>query len=93
MSTATSARVLVTMLAAAAVLLAGCGSGGSEKTTGPSAPASSGSAAPTTDAPQSAVTVRVDNMKFSPSSVTIAVGGTVDLEVLRFGPARGARHR
>ncbi|WP_187685257.1 plastocyanin/azurin family copper-binding protein [Nocardia wallacei] len=77
MSTATSARVLVTMLAAAAVLLAGCGSGGSENTTGPSASASSGSAAPTTDAPQSAVTVRVDNMKFSPSSVTIAVGGTV----------------
>ncbi|WP_280361746.1 plastocyanin/azurin family copper-binding protein [Nocardia wallacei] len=78
MSTATSARVLVTMLAAAGVLLAGCGSGDSEKTPNPAtASTASGSSAPTTDAPQSAVTVRVDNMAFSPASVTITVGGTV----------------
>ncbi|MBF6172602.1 plastocyanin/azurin family copper-binding protein [Nocardia blacklockiae] len=71
-----SARVLVTVLAVAGLLLAGCGSGGSEKSA-PEQPSTTASSETGSAAPQAEATVRVDNMAFGPSAVTISVGGTV----------------
>ncbi|WP_036568935.1 plastocyanin/azurin family copper-binding protein [Nocardia sp. BMG51109] len=78
-SGAVSARILVAVVAAAGILPAGCGSNDSGKSAPdrPAASAAYGSAAPTTDTPRAATTIRVDDMAFSPASVTIATGETV----------------
>ncbi|MBB5914695.1 plastocyanin [Nocardia transvalensis] len=72
-----TARVLITVIAATGVALAGCGSEKSTATPS-STPAAASSAPATTGAPQSTTTtVQADDMKFSPAAITVPAGSTV----------------
>ncbi|MBH0777526.1 cupredoxin domain-containing protein [Nocardia bovistercoris] len=70
-------RIVTAVLLCAAVASSGCGSDESASTATTSAAASA--ANPTSAGPResAAVTVRVDDMKFSPAEVTVQVGDTV----------------
>ncbi|PPJ23294.1 plastocyanin/azurin family copper-binding protein [Nocardia nova] len=75
-----AARLLpITGALVAAVLIAGCGSNtttSTPSTTTAAAPPSTAAASPTSVRPAS-VTVRVEDMKFSPEAVTVQAGDTV----------------
>ncbi|MFI6363362.1 plastocyanin/azurin family copper-binding protein [Nocardia sp. NPDC050630] len=76
---AMSTRIATGSVLAATVLLAGCGSGGTNSTP-TSTTAKSGHTTTTTkagDSKTAAVTVDVTDMKFSPADVTVKVGETV----------------
>ncbi|WP_227998602.1 cupredoxin domain-containing protein [Nocardia australiensis] len=79
-SCARSTRVVAGFTFAALLLLTGCGSDKSTTapaTTTKAAPSATSSASASADKKSAAVTVDVDDMKFSPADVTIKVGDTV----------------
>ncbi|MBF6144946.1 cupredoxin domain-containing protein [Nocardia nova] len=61
----------------AAVLIAGCGSNTTTSTPSPTTAAPGTAAASPTSAQPASVTVRVEDMKFSPDAVTVQAGDTV----------------